>query len=47
MNGERTVRTGCPYCGVGCGLRATVSDGRLVRVEGDPEHPVNRGRTCA
>lgn len=47
MNGERTVRTGCPYCGVGCGLRATVSEGRLVRVEGDPEHPVNRGRTCA
>ncbi|WP_210495584.1 nitrate reductase [Patulibacter sp. SYSU D01012] len=44
---ERTVRTGCPYCGVGCGLRATVADGRLVRVEGDPEHPVNRGRTCA
>lgn len=44
---ERTVRTACPYCGVGCGLRATVADGRLVRVEGDPEHPVNRGRTCA
>ncbi|MBF6619965.1 MAG: molybdopterin-dependent oxidoreductase [Patulibacter sp.] len=47
MNGERTIRTGCPYCGVGCGLRATVDEGRLVRVEGDPDHPVNRGRTCA
>jgi len=44
---ERTVRTGCPYCGVGCGLRATVAGDRLVRVEGDPDHPVNRGRTCA
>jgi ferredoxin-nitrate reductase len=44
---ERTVRTACPYCGVGCGLQATVADGRLLRVEGDPEHPVNRGRTCA
>ncbi|MGE4428392.1 MAG: molybdopterin-dependent oxidoreductase [Solirubrobacteraceae bacterium] len=44
---ERTVRTGCPYCGVGCGLRATVADDRLVRVDGDPDHPVNRGRTCA
>ncbi|MDX8151864.1 molybdopterin-dependent oxidoreductase [Patulibacter brassicae] len=42
-----TVRTACPYCGVGCGLRATVESGRLVGVEGDPEHPVNRGRTCA
>ncbi|WP_320670520.1 molybdopterin-dependent oxidoreductase [Patulibacter defluvii] len=45
--GEQVVRTGCPYCGVGCGLRATVADGRLLAVEGDPEHPVNRGRTCA
>jgi ferredoxin-nitrate reductase len=44
---EQTVRTACPYCGVGCGLQATVADGRLLRVEGDPQHPVNRGRTCA
>jgi len=44
---ERTVRTACPYCGTGCGLKATVADGRLVRVEGDERHPVNRGRTCA
>ncbi|WP_051471282.1 nitrate reductase [Patulibacter minatonensis] len=44
---ERTVRTACPYCGVGCGLKATVQRGRLVRVEGDEDHPVNRGRTCA
>ena len=40
------VRTGCPYCGVGCGLIATVHDGRLEAVRGDPDHPVNRGRTC-
>ncbi|EHN08935.1 Assimilatory nitrate reductase large subunit [Patulibacter medicamentivorans] len=46
-HGERVVRTGCPYCGVGCGLKATVSEGRLLAVEGDPDHPVNRGRTCA
>lgn len=43
----RVVRTGCPYCGVGCGLLATVAEGRLLSVEGDPDHPVNRGRTCA
>ena len=41
------VRTGCPYCGVGCGLVAEVVDGRLVGVRGDEAHPVNRGRTCA
>jgi ferredoxin-nitrate reductase len=44
---EHVVRTACPYCGVGCGLKATVAEGRLVRVEGDEDHPVNRGRTCA
>ena len=40
------VRTGCPYCGVGCGLVATVSEGQLQSVHGDKTHPVNRGRTC-
>src|SRR4051794_41859909 len=40
------TRTTCPYCGVGCGLVASVEDGRLVSVRGDAEHPVNRGATC-
>ena len=40
------VKTGCPYCGVGCGLVAEVRDGRLTAVRGDEAHPVNRGRTC-
>jgi ferredoxin-nitrate reductase len=42
----RAIHTGCPYCGTGCGLVATVEGGRVTRVEGDPEHPVNRGATC-
>ncbi len=40
------IKTGCPYCGVGCGLVAEVRDGRLHAVRGDEEHPVNLGRTC-
>ena len=40
------MKTGCPYCGVGCGLVAEVRDGRLTAVRGDEAHPVNRGRTC-
>ncbi|RKQ92949.1 ferredoxin-nitrate reductase [Solirubrobacter pauli] len=40
------IRTGCPYCGVGCGLVAEVRDGRLAAVRGDEAHPVNAGRTC-
>ena len=38
-----SVRTTCPYCGVGCGLLAA-PDGTI---SGDPEHPANRGRLCS
>jgi len=41
-----TVRTICGYCGVGCGLRFHLKDGAIVKVEGDDDNPVNRGRTC-
>ncbi|MHA6718841.1 molybdopterin-dependent oxidoreductase [Sphingomonas sp. RS6] len=41
------VRTTCAYCGVGCGIRATVTGERVVRIEGDPEHPANHGRLCS
>ena len=36
------IATTCPYCGVGCGLRAT-PEGAL---RPDPDHPANRGRLC-
>ena len=41
------VRTTCAYCGVGCGIRATVTGAREVRIEGDPDHPANRGKLCS
>ena len=37
----------CPFCGVGCGLVAYTKDGKLVGVEGDPEHPINQGSLCS
>jgi len=37
----------CPYCGVGCGLVAYTKDGKLVDVEGDPDHPINQGTLCS
>lgn len=41
------AKTTCPYCGVGCGVNATVADnGKLSAVEGDLEHPANYGRLC-
>ncbi len=37
----------CPYCGVGCGLVAYTKNGKLVDVEGDPDHPINQGTLCS
>ena len=41
------VKTTCPYCGVGCGVVATVDEAGAVSVKGDPEHPSNFGRLCS
>ena len=42
----RSVKTVCPYCGVGCGMILQVENNRVVKVLGDPEHPANFGRLC-
>jgi assimilatory nitrate reductase catalytic subunit len=41
------VRTTCAYCGVGCGIRASVDDEGTVRIAGDEGHPANAGRLCS
>ena len=41
-----TVRTTCPYCGVGCGVLATPTTPEFATVAGDPNHPANFGRLC-
>jgi len=41
------VRTVCPApCYDACGMLAHVDGGRVVRVEGDPDHRITRGRLC-
>ena len=47
------IPTICPYCGAGCGLVAySVKDPasqkfvELLSIEGDPDHPINRGAAC-
>lgn len=42
-----TVKTTCPYCGVGCGVLATLDENGIVSIKGDPEHPANSGRLCS
>src|SRR5262245_4697138 len=39
--------TTCRECSAGCGLIAETRDGRVIKLEGNPEHPVNRGALCA
>jgi assimilatory nitrate reductase catalytic subunit len=43
---SRQAKTTCPYCGVGCGVTATLEKGTLSAVEGDRQHPANYGRLC-
>ncbi len=47
------TRNTCPYCSVGCGiLMYGLGDGaknataRIIHIEGDADHPVNRGTLC-
>ena len=41
------VRTTCPYCGVGCGLRAERAADGGYEIRPDPDHPANLGRVCS
>ncbi|SDR61820.1 nitrate reductase [Paraburkholderia tuberum] len=40
------VRTTCPYCGVGCGVRASARPDGQHDIAGDELHPANFGRLC-
>jgi formate dehydrogenase major subunit len=47
------TRNTCPYCSVGCGLlmyslgdKAKNAPAEIIHIEGDPDHPVNRGTLC-
>ncbi|UWG98442.1 molybdopterin-dependent oxidoreductase [Dehalobacter sp. DCM] len=43
----RTCAWSPPGChGVGCGLRVFVKDGEIDKIEGDPDHPITKGRLC-
>ena len=47
MSAGGGTRTTCPYCGVGCGVLVRPDGAGGIAVEGDPEHPANRGRLCS
>ncbi|MBA3345520.1 MAG: 4Fe-4S dicluster domain-containing protein [Gemmatimonadales bacterium] len=37
----------CAECSEGCGLHVRTREGRAVKLEGNPEHPINRGKLCS
>ena len=37
----------CRECAASCGIIAETRDGRTIKLEGNPDHPVNRGALCA
>jgi molybdopterin-containing oxidoreductase family iron-sulfur binding subunit len=39
--------TTCRECAAACGVIAETRDGRAIKLEGNPEHPLNRGALCA
>ena len=41
------ICTTCPYCGVGCGIKAEITGGREIIIKGDEDHPANFGRLCS
>jgi thiosulfate reductase/polysulfide reductase chain A len=46
-NGDGYIPTMCEMCVWRCGVRARVKDGRIVKLEGNPDNPHSRGKLCA
>jgi formate dehydrogenase major subunit len=43
---DRTARSVCPYCAVGCGQLVYIKDEKIIDIEGDPDSPVSHGCLC-
>lgn len=39
--------TSCRECSAGCGIVVRTFQGRAIKVEGNPDNPINLGKTCA
>lgn len=49
IKSAKQTTTICPYCAVGCGLivHTDKNTGKVLDIEGDPDHPINEGSLCA
>jgi anaerobic selenocysteine-containing dehydrogenase/Fe-S-cluster-containing dehydrogenase component len=47
VTGEATwYASTCRECPAGCGILAKNREGRVIKIEGNPHHPINRGKLC-
>ncbi|MHB1140692.1 MAG: molybdopterin oxidoreductase family protein [Sulfuricaulis sp.] len=46
-SGRETKNTTCYMCACRCGIRVTLKDGEIKYIEGNPDHPINKGVICA
>ncbi len=47
LTGAKEFTTACNFCSCGCGMVCHVIDGKLVNLEGDPDHVINQGALCS
>jgi formate dehydrogenase major subunit len=47
IKGAKVTTSICCFCSVGCGLLVHTSAGKVINIEGDPEHPISEGSLCA
>jgi formate dehydrogenase major subunit len=47
LEGTTVVTTACNFCSCGCGMVCHVRDGKVVNLEGDPDHVINEGALCS
>ena len=47
LKSARETSTICCYCAVGCGALVQSVNGRIINIEGDPDHPISEGALCS
>ena len=47
LKSAKETTTICPYCAVGCSAIVHASGGKVINIEGDPDHPINMGSLCS
>ncbi len=47
LKAAKESTTICCYCAVGCGAVVHAMNGKVINIEGDPDHPINEGTLCS